>query len=172
MDRGGRGGGEYPRPSMAGSLWGITARVLEGKISAKASAGTARKVFATHIAIKAHLSQSIGIGLSGQQGISPDICIAGALAAIALAAMATLAESGAPISPAITNIASSCRRIKRFTEQGSHSRAGLERASKSQTRQGGCNRPTGYRRSSKPAGRAWAVAEGRPGQAAAFRIGP
>ena len=127
---------------MAGSLWGITVRILDGKIAAKASLGTARKVFATHIAIKAHLSQSIGIGLSGQQGISPDICIAGALAAIALAAMATLAESGAVISPAITNTASNCRRIKRFTEQGSHNRAGLERCtSKSQTRQGGRNRP-------------------------------
>jgi hypothetical protein len=111
---------------MAGSLWGITVRTLDGKIAAKASLGTARKVFATHIAIKAHLSQSIGAGLSGQQGMSPDICISSDICN-ALAAMATLAESGALISPAITNIASNCRRIKRFTKQSSHNRAGLER---------------------------------------------
>ena len=85
-----------------------------------------------HIAISAHLSQSMGADLSGQHGMSPVMLIWGALAA---AATTTLAASGAVMSPTIRKIASSRENtIERFTGTKYHKRTTIKRGSRSRVR--------------------------------------
>ena len=85
------------------------------------------------IAISGHWSQSTGADLSGQQGMSADIC---AVAIDARLAAFTGAESGASTSPAIKKIASSRpRRIEIFTVLFSHNPAAMGTSAGSLIRQ-------------------------------------
>ncbi|HEY3794468.1 MAG TPA: hypothetical protein VGM09_21815 [Bradyrhizobium sp.] len=86
-------------------------------------------------AINGHLSQSTGVDLSGQQGISsnvasPDIAIPSdiVIAGVADPALAaTGAENGAVARPAIKRIASSRQKVNdRITTTNSHSRTQMK----------------------------------------------
>ena len=84
------------------------------------------------IAISGHWPQSMGVELSGQQGMSADISAA---IGAALAAFAG-AENGANTSPAIKKIASSRPRwIEMFTALMSHNTAAMETSAGSLNRQ-------------------------------------
>ena len=126
-DRGGFGGGEYPTPSVSGSLPGSSMRSVTGRISVTAAGSGACNVVDTHSAINGHWSQSAGADLSGQHGMSSAMAAASSaidVIAIAIPLVFARAVSGAMTRPTITRTASSrLRWIERFTAPVSHTKA-------------------------------------------------
>ena len=127
-DRGGLGGGGWPRFLASGSLRGMSIRKVVGRTSATAIAGNACNGFRAQIAINGHLSQSTG-DLSGQHGMSSgidDICIDDiCIESIEVDAPAfAAATSGATMRPAITRIASSRRMRSEAVTDGKLAYAG------------------------------------------------
>ena len=132
--RGGRAGGDEPRPASNASLPGKSARISSQVMAAPGMALHQRVTPLTaHATISGHFWQSPGVIGPGQPGMSSAMAIIWPACPVAGAAKA---GKGGRISPMTTKIARSrWWRIGIFTLDTSHKFAKVERGRASQSRQ-------------------------------------